>query len=69
MSKQRYYSYARGNPLPLPLLHRVGEGMHVFLLKPKTSLAGRAVAGHASLLLHMLLVGGTEPGESGSTTP
>lgn len=69
MSKQRYYSYARVNPLPLPLLHRAGEGMHIFLLKPKTSLAGGAGAGHASLLLQMLLAGGTEPGESGSTTP
>lgn len=69
MSKQRSYSYARSNPLPLPFLHRVGEGMHIFLSKPKTSLAGGAGAGHASLLLHMLLARGREPGESGSTTP
>lgn len=69
MRKQRSYFYARGNPLPLPLLRRAGEGIHIFLLEPNTPLAGGAGAGGVSLLLHMLLAGGREPGKSGSTTP
>lgn len=68
MRKQRPYSYARGNPLPLPLLPRAGEGIHIFLLKPKTPLAGGVGAEGVSLLLHVLLAEGRKPGKSGSAT-
>lgn len=68
MRKQRSYSYARGNPLPLPLFPRAGEGIHIFLLEPETPLAGGVGVGGVSLLLHMLLAEGRKPGKSGSTT-
>lgn len=68
MRKQRSYFYARGNLLSLPLLPRAGEGTHIFL-EPNTPLARGVGAGGVSLLLHMLLAGGREPGNSGSTTP